>query len=410
MPAEGSATPHPEASALVTQLRQSLGLLRVAFDATGEAMLIVDSERHVRWVNQTAADLWGAGLSLRVIGKPLEALLRLRHLDQRLLALSDPHHPLNQARLGEGQTSLLVQPISPPAGDQPDVLQRMVSWRPISEMGGVFTLLIFRDLEPLEKSLQQQRAFINTLAHELRTPLAILTGSLRRLDRKSQLVAPLDRALNDAIDETKRMAALVDNLLLLSELDTDHFHWNLKRAPLRQFLDQWLHKIEPDRLSKVSLQLDESLSSCWIDLDQVAVSRILDTLLENSLLLGSEGITLQVSESISLRSVDLVVFLNGADLAFNYEGDDAMNHSNSDEKQLVLGDGSDCSLGMSVVKNLVEGMGGLMVWNKADNGTRATGSVKMTLRFPLVSPDREGSSASEGVDSEAREDAQTDPA
>ena len=39
--------------------------------------------------------------------------------------------------------------------------------------------------------------------------------------------------LNDAIDETKRMAALVDNLLLLSELDTDHFHWNLKRAPLR---------------------------------------------------------------------------------------------------------------------------------------------------------------------------------
>ena len=189
MPAEGFE-PHPETSALVKQLRQSLGLLRVAFDATGEAMLIVDSGHQVRWVNQTAADLWGGGLPLRVVGKPLEALLRLRHLDQRLLTLSDPQHPLNQARLGEGQASLLVQAIVALAGDESDVLQRMVSWRPISELGGVFTLLTFRDLEPLEKSLQQQRAFINTLAHELRTPLAILTGSLRRLERKSDLAQP----------------------------------------------------------------------------------------------------------------------------------------------------------------------------------------------------------------------------
>ena len=185
MPAEGSATPQSETSALVSQLRQSLGLLRVAFDATGEAMLIVDSERQVRWVNQTAAELWGGGLPLRVIGKRLEALICLRHLDQRLLPLTDSHHPLNQSRLGEGQASLLVQAISSLESSQSDVLQRMVSWRPITEMGGVFTLLIFRDLEPLEKSLQQQRAFINSLAHELRTPLAILSGSLRRLDRQS---------------------------------------------------------------------------------------------------------------------------------------------------------------------------------------------------------------------------------
>ena len=47
MPAEGPVTPQTETSELVSQLRQSLGLLRVAFDATGEAMLIVDSDRLV---------------------------------------------------------------------------------------------------------------------------------------------------------------------------------------------------------------------------------------------------------------------------------------------------------------------------------------------------------------------------
>ena len=386
MPAEGFE-PHPETSALVKQLRQSLGLLRVAFDATGEAMLIVDSERQVRWVNQTAADLWGGGLPLRMVGKPLEALLRLRHLDQRLLTLSDPHHPLNQAKLGEGQASLLVQAIVADVGDEPDVLQRIVSWRPISELGGVFTLLTFRDLEPLEKSLQQQRAFINTLAHELRTPLAILTGSLRRLDRKSELAKPLGRALGDAIDETKRMAALVDKLLILSELDTDHFHWNLKRAPLRDFLDRWLHSLELDKRAGVSLQINESLSTCWVDLDQVALSRILNTLFENSLIDGSEGLFLRVEECRLSEFVDIVVGFNSAEIDANQQPFSQGSSFSSGEPGLAQGDWSASNLGFSVVKNLVAGMGGVLLGNATLRETAFHSCDLVTLRFPVVAPD-----------------------
>ena len=386
MPAEGFE-PHPETSALVQQLRQSLGLLRVAFDATGEAMLIVDSGHQVRWVNQTAADLWGGGLPLRVVGKPLEALLRLRHLDQRLLTLSDPQHPLNQARLGEGQASLLVQAIVALAGDESDVLQRMVSWRPISELGGVFTLLTFRDLEPLEKSLQQQRAFINTLAHELRTPLAILTGSLRRLERKSDLAQPLDRALGDAIDETKRMAALVDKLLILSELDTDHFHWNLKRAPLRDFLDRWLHSLEPDKRPSVSLQINESISTCWVDLDQVALTRILNTLFENILIDGSEGLVLCVDECRLSGFVDVVVGFNSAEMAGNQQLSRQGSRFSSDEPELAQGDWNASNLGFSVVKNLVAGMGGMLLSNSTHMETSINGYDSVTLRFPVVAPD-----------------------
>jgi len=381
MPAEGIEPLHPEATALVAQLRQSLGLLRVAFDATGEAMLIVDSGRHVRWVNQTAADLWGGGLALRVIGKPLDDLLRLRHLDQRVLPLSDPLHPLSQARLGEGQASLLVQALFAAAGDQPEVLQRMVTWRPISEMGGEFTLLIFRDLEPLEKSLQQQRAFINTLAHELRTPLAIVTGSLRRLDRRSQLVAPLDHALADAIEETKRVTALVDKLLLLSELDTDHFHWNLIRAPLQCFIDEWLHTLEPEMLSTISVQVDESLSSCRIELDQVAFSRIFDTLLENCLLFESEAMTLRVSECNASNAVDFTLYNNDVASTVNQPSTGLNDQSSLAGMEFVQGNGGQCDLGMSVVKNLVEGLGGAILTRSHCLGSLATGFIPVTIRF-----------------------------
>ena len=46
-----------ESRALIQQMSQSLGLLRVAFDSTGEAMLILDESAALRWTNQQAADL-----------------------------------------------------------------------------------------------------------------------------------------------------------------------------------------------------------------------------------------------------------------------------------------------------------------------------------------------------------------
>lgn len=408
MPAEGSATPQSETSALVSQLRQSLGLLRVAFDATGEAMLIVDAERQVRWVNQTAAELWGGGFPLRVIGKRLEALICLRHLDQRLLPLTDSHHPLNQSRLGEGQASLLVQAISSLESSQSDVLQRMVSWRPITEMGGAFTLLIFRDLEPLEKSLQQQRAFINSLAHELRTPLAILSGSLRRLDRNSPLAPPLDRALNNAIDETKRMAALVDKLLLLSELDTDRFHWNLKRAPLDQFLDQWLKSLVADDRSKVHMHWPRTPSNCLMEFDQLAVNRIFDSLLGNSLRFGGSDVAFTIDVVIQSSFVDLIFSDNGPGIPDDQDVSALFERFSRLEAHRTLGEGDGCGLGLSVVKSLVEGMRGQVLFEGESRGTGSLKPFKVNLRFPIVKT-MSGDHVVQGdVDPKVQEDVQID--
>ena len=52
-----SSTVPPSDSQLVEQLRQSLGMLQVAFDAAAEAMLIVDEKRRIHWANQASAQL-----------------------------------------------------------------------------------------------------------------------------------------------------------------------------------------------------------------------------------------------------------------------------------------------------------------------------------------------------------------
>ena len=241
MLAEDSFSGSAESRSLIQQMSQSLGLLRVAFDSTGEAMLIVDESSAVRWANQQAADLWGGGITLQMVGRPLSALLHFYHFDRSPLGDDEPSHPLQKALSGEGRNSYLIQALSTPANDleKSGLIRRSVSWRLIIQMNQSFILLIFRDLDPLEKALARQRQFIDNLAHELRTPIAIITGNLHRLKRKEQFSDNIRQSLSDATAETQRMATLVDNLLLLSELDTDYRRWKLQIDDLRAFIDHW---------------------------------------------------------------------------------------------------------------------------------------------------------------------------
>lgn len=358
MAADYRLDPDSDATALVEQLRQSLGLLRVAFDATGEAMLILDDQRCIRWVNRQAADDFGEGSSLRVIGRQLGSVLILRHLDQRPLLTDDLHHPLNQVVHGEGQTNLLVEVVANQQSSPSQVLQRMVSWRPIVEMKSEFTLLIFRDLDPLERALQQQRSFINRLAHELRTPLAIMNGNLRRLSRKNFESQFLLQSLDDLRSETQRMTGLVDKLLLLSELDTDRYHWHLEKRNLSTFLLYWLDSLTPHRRSLVQLRLPDASAHCEVELDQRAVCRIFDNLLENSLRFASGSGQLDIQVHVHQDDLDLIVSDQGPALTLNDDASLLFERFTRLEEHRDPSRSDGVGLGLALVKSLVEGMGG----------------------------------------------------
>ena len=372
-----------ESRALIQQMSQSLGLLRVAFDSTGEAMLIVDESSAVRWANQQAADLWGGGITLQMVGRPLAALLQFHHLDRSPLGDEEPSHPLQQALSAEGRTSYLIQALSAPATEKTKLITRSVSWRQIMQMDQSFVLLIFRDLEPLEKALARQRQFINNLAHELRTPLAIITGNLHRMRRKKQFSGNIYQSLSDAAEETQRIGALVDNLLLLSELDTDYRRWKLQIDSLMNFVDRWIVRLNTESRGLLHIVTVNESDDYRVQLDQDAFHLILDNLFNNSrrFCRSKPSIEIRLVQTVSqilLHFIDDGPGINNDDhcVAVFERFSRIEEHRNAD-----MTDGS--GLGLPLVKSLMEGMGGSASCSSAREqiGVGRQGLV-VTLYFP----------------------------
>ena len=80
----------------------------------------------------------------------------------------------------------------------------------IAELGRTFNDMLDR----LEASFETQKRFLDDVGHELRTPLTILSGHLETMD--SSDVDDVDETRTMLLDETDRMARLVEELLILA--------------------------------------------------------------------------------------------------------------------------------------------------------------------------------------------------
>ena len=383
MAADHSNQPDYEPNELVAQLRQSLGLLRVAFDATEEAMLILDDNHQVRWVNRAAAQWLGNGLALRVIGKSIQQVASFHHPDQRDLPYEDPQHPLSQAKRGDGQMLLSIQPLLIKDALLASTAQRMVSWKPIAEINEPYLLIVFRDLYPLEKALQQQRSFINKLAHELRTPLAIISGNLKRLSRSSSSNDPLPRPLEDVRNETKRMVSLVDKLVVLSELDTDQFSWSFERHPLRVFVENWLRTLDSSRRDFVQVSIPEQCLSREIELDHSAFNKVMNQLLDNSLRFTNNDHDFVLHGNTGKDCIELLVTDGGSTATSELSTDNLFDRFVKLEENRNPERGEGSGLGLAVVKALVTGMNGTIAANtKNDRENDVNNAINFSMIFP----------------------------
>jgi signal transduction histidine kinase len=127
-------------------------------------------------------------------------------------------------------------------GDRTDELRTLAVLLIVLVAGGVVALLASlgvgwvyaeRALVPIRDAMRRQREFAADASHELRTPLAIVTGSIEHLRRnRDRPVAEVGTALDDIDTGTKRLTALVEDLLVLARTDSGAIELDLTATDL----------------------------------------------------------------------------------------------------------------------------------------------------------------------------------
>lgn len=243
-------------------------------------MLILDADNKVRWGNQAAADAWTNGLPILLPRKAFADLVQLATPEGHPISENERVHPLSRMKMADGDDRyLLIQPGQASGTSK----AHRVRWRRVTEVPGGFVLFTFADLDPAEQALLQQQRLINQLAHELRTPLAIVNGCLKRLSRSTASEAKNHKQITTAHQETRRIDRLLEQLSLLSQLDVGSYRPLLETRSLGSFLEGWSRQLRQKARHRVSFNLDDLNPALQLKLDQLAFNRILNHLLENSL-------------------------------------------------------------------------------------------------------------------------------
>lgn len=350
---------------LLTQMRQSLGLLQVAFDSASDAMVILDHDHTIRWANQRSADRFSQGFTTSLISHPFANRIKLiaPYGGSQILKTSDHlHHLLHKPA---GETRLRVTSIQ--SNNETTAPLNNVSWKKITSINNTFYLLAFRNLDPMEQALEQQRLFVQQLGHELRTPLALLSGSLRRLSRFVTTPSRAFNALQTAEAVSHRLKSLVDHLMLLSDLETGLYPWAIQEQSLNDSITSWIQSLPKQQQSLINLKSD--LNNDSIRFDSHALTIILGNLLTNSLRFGDQDASITIRLKKSNKGVKIFFEDTGPGLTNTSEDniDSIFERFQRLEQHRSNTRAEGCGLGLTVVRELIHGMGAEVAISRTDS-------------------------------------------
>ncbi len=144
-------------------------------------------------------------------------------------------------------------------------------------------------LERLERSFHQANRFSADASHELKTPLAIMRGTLEQGLAKCDDDARAQEVFSQLLEQTGRQGAILESLLLLSRADAGKLAISPERIDLSASLETWL---EDAGLLAESREIEirsEIAPGIEIEGDPVLLQRVAHNLFANAVRYNRDG-------------------------------------------------------------------------------------------------------------------------
>ena len=221
---------------------------------------------------------------------------------------------------------------------------------------------------------QLRNALLSSVSHDLRTPLAVVTGATSTLlgDR-----APTDEAkrrtlIMTAHEEAQRLNRLVRNLLDMTRLEAGALKVRKELQPLEEVVGAALYRLD-DRLRGRPVGTDIPSDLPLVPFDGILIEQVLINLVENAVKHTPHGSPIDVAARIRGGEVEIEVADRGP-------GVDRSNVERVFEKfyRVHEGEGGGVGLGLTICRGIVSAHVG-RIWVEA----RRDGGASFRFTLPL---------------------------
>jgi two-component system sensor histidine kinase KdpD len=153
-----------------------------------------------------------------------------------------------------------------------------------------------RQIKLLQAAEKLQNALLNSISHDLRTPLVSITGALTSLDEQSDSLDEENRRslVITAREEAERLNRLVGNLLSMTRIESGAIKLNLEPGDIQDVIGTALEQLgerAADHEIKVTVPEDFPL----IPMDFTLMVQVVVNLLENAVKYSPKGSVIEVT-------------------------------------------------------------------------------------------------------------------
>jgi signal transduction histidine kinase len=173
-------------------------------------------------------------------------------------------------------------------------------WAMIFGEGSVFLVLLILGIVRTRNSFKkesalaaQQKNFLLSVTHELKSPLASVRLQLETIQKRDLPKEKQNEMLSNAIEDTDRLNALVENVLVAARIDNHQYNLNLEKGNLSDEVKVLLEKaaIGFARNHTIKSEIEENIFTSF---DKICFHSILINLLENAAKYSKAGTEIKV--------------------------------------------------------------------------------------------------------------------
>jgi two-component system, OmpR family, sensor histidine kinase KdpD len=227
-----------------------------------------------------------------------------------------------------------------------------------------------RRAELLQETDKLQKALLNSISHDLRTPLASVTGTLNSLLEDAPLldVSTQRELLETARDEAKRLDRLVRNLLDMSRLESDAVRVRTELCDVQDVVGTALVQLgEAAKQRRVAVLASPQLP--LVPMDAVLIVQVIVNLLENALKYSEADSPIEVEARVERDQLHLSVRDRGQGIP----DEDLERVFDKFYRCVAPGVARGAGLGLAICKGFIEAHGGkIRVERRPHGGTEAT--------------------------------------